>query len=97
MRYWLDALKKGRLFEPRPPTTRAPVCMGGSGPRFVFIQQLMGNFIVICDIFDLFGNIVSKQRINKLDFLSTQMSVIFRNLRLQCLPASLNQFPVGCS
>jgi len=65
--------------------------------RFVFMQRLIGNFIVICDIFDLFGNVVSKQRVSRLDSLSTQMNIVFRNLKLQCLPASLNQFPVGCS
>ena len=31
----------------------------------------MGKFVVICDILDLFGDVVSKQRVSKLDFLST--------------------------
>ena len=100
MRYWLDGVKKGRLVEPRPrkdeplkparPLIEPPVCMGGSVPQSILVQQLMSDFIIICNIFDLFGNVVSKQRISKFDFLSTQMSIIFRNLRLQCLPTSLN-------
>ena len=91
MHDWLDVLKKGRLVVPRP-RKEDPLKPARPLPE---PQQLMGNFIVICDIFDLLGNVVSKQRVNKLDFLSTQMSIMFRNLRLQCLPASLNQVPVG--
>ena len=65
---WLNLVLERRTLQ--NPHDRALVCMEGSVPRFVFIQQLMGNFTVICDIFDLLGNVVSKQRVSKLDFLS---------------------------
>lgn len=55
----LDNLERMTLENLHDPD-RAPVCEEGSVPRFVFIQQLMGNFVVIGDISDLFGNVVSK-------------------------------------
>lgn len=71
VQYWLDDRKKDgwlnlddlerMTLENLHDPYRAPVCEEGSVPRFVLIQQLMGNSIVIGDIFDLCGNVVSKQ------------------------------------
>ena len=42
-------------------------CLHGRVYDKIFVSQLlMGNFNVICDIFILFGDVVSKQRVSKL-------------------------------
>ena len=82
---WLNLVLERMAHENTCTTpTRASVGMEGPMPRYdLFLSDsFMSNFVVIYDIFDLFGDIVSKKRVRKRDFLSTQMNIIFRNLRL---------------
>lgn len=84
----LERMTFENLHDPCTTPTRASVCK-----RFVLIQQLLGDFVLICDIFGLFGDVASKQEVSKLDLLSKQMRIIVKILRLQCLPSVSELIP----